>query len=276
MSECLFQDCYRIPTTRATWHDYNAGEYFITICTQNKKPYFGKIVGGRMIFSKIGQFADEQCRNIQMHHAYATIPLWVVMPNHMHAVVVIDNRKIPYEKRNVELSRRHVETFQETSLQRVNVTGKSETFQETSLQRVNETEKSETFQETSLQRVNETGKSETFQETSLQRVNETGNSETFQETSLQRVKVTEKSETFQETSLQRESIKIATEMQSWLSIVVRQLKQSITRFAKNNNIPFAWQSRFHDHIIRNNDDRNAIAEYIENNVVKWEYDKFYC
>jgi REP element-mobilizing transposase RayT len=191
MSECLFQDCYRIPTTRATWHDYNAGEYFITICTQNKKPYFGKIVGGRMIFSKIGQFADEQCRNIQMHHAYATIPLWVVMPNHMHAVVVIDNRKIPYEKRNVELSRRHVETFQETSLQ-------------------------------------------------------------------------------------RESIKIATEMQSWLSIVVRQLKQSITRFAKNNNIPFAWQSRFHDHIIRNNDDRNAIAEYIENNVVKWEYDKFYC
>jgi len=65
-------------------------------------------------------------------------------------------------------------------------------------------------------------------------------------------------------------------MQSWLSIVVRQLKQSITRFAKNNNIPFAWQSRFHDHIIRNNDDRNAIAEYIENNVVKWEYDKFYC
>ena len=207
MSECLFQDRYRIATARATWHDYNAGEYFITVCTQNKKHYFGEIVSGQMNFSYIGEFADEQCRNIQMHHAYATIPLWVVMPNHLHAVVIIDNNKIPYEKRNVDKQRRYVETFPETSPK-----------------------------------------------------------------ASQMVPV----ETFQETSLQREPIQTATEMQSWLSVVVRQLKQSITRFAKNNGIPFAWQSRFHDHIIRNNDDRNAIADYIANNVLKWEYDKFYC
>ena len=191
MTECVFQDRYRVSTIRALWHDYNAGEYFITICTQNREHYFGKIVDGQMIFTRIGQFADEQCRNVQIHYAYATIPLWVVMPNHIHAVVIIDNNKIPYEKRNVEMHRKSVETFHETSLQ-------------------------------------------------------------------------------------REPIQIATEMQSWLSVVVRQLKQSITRFAKNNGIPFAWQSRFYDHIIRNNDDRNAIADYIENNVVKWEYDKFYC
>ena len=215
MSECLFQDCYRIPTARATWHDYNAGEYFITVCTQYKKHYFGEIVSGQMIFSSIGKFADEQCRNIHIHYAYATIPLWVVMPNHIHAVVIIDNNKIPYEKRNVELSRRNVETFPETS--------------------------------------------------------QLVSRETFQETPQLMSR-----ETFQETSLQREPIQIATDMQSWLSVVVRQLKQSITRFAKNNSLPFAWQSRFHDHIIRNNDDRNAIADYIENNVVKWEYDKFYC
>ena len=159
MSECLFQDCYRIPTARATWHDYNAGEYFITVCTQNKEHYFGEIVSGQMNFSRIGEFADEQCRNIHLHYAYATIPLWVVMPNHLHAVVIIDNNKIPYEKRNVEKQRRYVETFPETS---------------------------------------DSLSVETFPETS-QLVSR---------------------ETFQETSLQREPIQIATEMQSWLSVVV--------------------------------------------------------
>ena len=184
MSECLFQDCHRIPTARATWHDYNAGEYFITICTQDREHYFGEIADGKMNFTKLGLFANEQFSNVHNHYSYAEIPLWVVMPNHIHAIVIINRKNIPYEKRNVE-------TFHETSLHK------------------------------------------------------------------------------------RTPIQIATEMQSWLSVVVRQLKQSITRFAKKNSISFAWQSRFHDHIIRNNDDRNAIADYIENNVVKWELDKFY-
>jgi hypothetical protein len=70
-------------------------------------------------------------------------------------------------------------------------------------------------------------------------------------------------------------IEYATSMQSWLSVVIRQFKQSITRFANENGISFAWQPRFHDHIIRDNDDLNQIATYIENNVVKWQEDEFY-
>jgi hypothetical protein len=53
------------------------------------------------------------------------------------------------------------------------------------------------------------------------------------------------------------------------------MKQAITRFAHHHNLPFAWQPRFHDHIIRGNEDMNKIADYIENNVARWEYDKFY-
>ena len=82
--------------------------------------------------------------------------------------------------------------------------------------------------------------------------------------------------TFQETSLQRKTpIERATEMQSWLSVVIRQFKQSITRYAHENNIDFAWQTRFHDHIIRCNDEMNGITNYIENNVANWKQDKFY-
>ena len=64
-------------------------------------------------------------------------------------------------------------------------------------------------------------------------------------------------------------------MQSWLSVVIRQFKQSITRYAHENNIEFAWQPRFHDHIIRNNDELYGISNYIENNVANWKQDEFY-
>ena len=60
-----------------------------------------------------------------------------------------------------------------------------------------------------------------------------------------------------------------------LGTVVRGLKARITKFANENNIPFAWQTRFYDHIVRNQDEMNRIAEYIENNVAKWDLDKFH-
>jgi len=47
----------------------------------------------------------------------------------------------------------------------------------------------------------------------------------------------------------------------------------MTCYSRQNNIPFAWQSRFHERIIRNTDEMNHIAEYIENNVAKWDLDK---
>jgi len=36
-----------------------------------------------------------------------------------------------------------------------------------------------------------------------------------------------------------------------------------------------WQSRFHDHIIRNENDYNYIYQYINETPQKWAEDKFY-
>ena len=46
-------------------------------------------------------------------------------------------------------------------------------------------------------------------------------------------------------------------------------------FARRNNIEFEWQTRYHDHIIRDTHDGNRIADYIENNVVRWANDCFF-
>lgn len=60
-----------------------------------------------------------------------------------------------------------------------------------------------------------------------------------------------------------------------LSVIVGGLKQSITCFAKRNNLMFGWQGRYHDHIIRGVQEGNRIEEYILNNVARWADDCFY-
>ena len=60
-----------------------------------------------------------------------------------------------------------------------------------------------------------------------------------------------------------------------LASILRGFKSSVTSYAKANGIAFAWQERFYDHIIRNNDDYKNIASYIYNNPVNWGKDKFY-
>lgn len=60
-----------------------------------------------------------------------------------------------------------------------------------------------------------------------------------------------------------------------LGSVIRGIKSAVTRFANENNIPFGWQSRYHDHIVRNQDEMNRIAEYIETNPIRWDNDCFY-
>ena len=60
-----------------------------------------------------------------------------------------------------------------------------------------------------------------------------------------------------------------------LASVMRGFKSAITSFAKENNIPFQWQARFHDHIIRNHEEYLRISDYILNNIANWKDDKFY-
>ena len=59
-----------------------------------------------------------------------------------------------------------------------------------------------------------------------------------------------------------------------LASVIRGFKIGVTRNARRINPDFAWQSRFHDHIIRDEKSYNNIARYILDNPAKWENDVF--
>ncbi|MFA6102359.1 MAG: hypothetical protein WCV67_10855 [Victivallaceae bacterium] len=88
----LFQNKYRIPSVRLqTWNYANAGMYFVTICTQNRKGYFGEIVNGEIQLSEIGKIAEtEWIKTVDMRpDMNLELGEFVVMNNHFHGIIII-------------------------------------------------------------------------------------------------------------------------------------------------------------------------------------------
>jgi REP element-mobilizing transposase RayT len=60
-----------------------------------------------------------------------------------------------------------------------------------------------------------------------------------------------------------------------LASLIRGFKIGVTTNAKKIHAVFAWQTRFYDHIIRDIEEYERIADYILNNPVHWQNDEFY-
>src|SRR5438034_634140 len=96
----LYQNQYRVETTRLKGWDYaSAGWYFVTICTREKQCIFGEMRKGLMMLSPIGEAARDCWVEIPWHFPHACLDEFVVMPNHMHGIVVMGN--VPVETRHV-------------------------------------------------------------------------------------------------------------------------------------------------------------------------------
>lgn len=86
----LFREKYRIESARKPGWDYTLpGSYFVTICTHEKKPYFGCVANATVDLSPIGEYADACWKEVPQHHQHIELDDFVVMPNHMHAIVII-------------------------------------------------------------------------------------------------------------------------------------------------------------------------------------------
>jgi len=105
-----FQNKYRIPSTRLQNWDYgNNGAYFITICTDKMQCVFGDVVNEtvetRLIASlqlnELGKIAHEIWQEIPNKFPYAELGNFVIMPNHMHGILIINKIKLSPDE-NVE------------------------------------------------------------------------------------------------------------------------------------------------------------------------------
>ncbi|QAA80610.1 hypothetical protein EI546_02190 [Aequorivita sp. H23M31] len=89
-----YKNKYRIQSHRKPGWDYsNVGRYFITLVYQNRVCNLGAIVNGNMILSDFGKIVrDEWLKSFEIRNELF-LDEYVIMPNHIHAIVVLDNQK---------------------------------------------------------------------------------------------------------------------------------------------------------------------------------------
>jgi REP element-mobilizing transposase RayT len=176
----LFKNKYRIPSARRQGWDYgSAGWYFVTICTKDKKHYLGEIVEDQMTLSPMGWIVQQCWREIPRHFTHTSLDVFVVMPNHVHGIIVINDQRCVETQYIASLPPRLMKYH--------------------------------------------------------------GNSFKPQSNNL--------------------------------ASIIRGFKIGVTEYATVNGISPVWQSRYHDHIIRNADELEKIRWYIRHNPEVWDRDR---
>jgi len=204
MSSEKFRNKYRIPSARAEWWDYGCNAtYFITICTACREHYFGKIESETMHLSPIGTIANNLWYEIKKHANFVELGEFVVMPNHVHGILVLDKPAIIANATTIPVETRHALSLQP---------------QPQYQQRKSQSQKNQPQPKTPGQnRFRNPGK-------------------------------------------------------NTISSIIGGYKSAVSKQAHHLGYEFAWQSRFHDHIIQNDAEYKRVSEYIFNNPANWEID----
>jgi putative transposase len=181
-----FRNKYRIPSNRMQSWDYGwNGSYFITICTKNRRHYFGEMADGKMHFSEAGELANQYWLEIPLHFPYAKLGAFIIMPDHLHGILIIDKNS------NLKVETRLIASPQSSMpLKTGGITGKKNPM-----------------------------------------------------------------------------------LHDNISRIIRWYKGRCSFEIKKLKSDFEWQTRFHDHIIRNFIEYHRISHYIKNNPMNWKKDK---
>ncbi len=78
---------------RLRGYDYaQPGAYFVTICTHKWEQLFGKVVDGKMALSPHGEVVGDMWWKINAIRPYVAVDEFVVMPNHVHGIIMIHEK----------------------------------------------------------------------------------------------------------------------------------------------------------------------------------------
>jgi REP element-mobilizing transposase RayT len=83
-------DRYHRRSIRLRGYDYTrSGAYYVTVCTQERSPLFGDVVNGVMVPNAMGAIVQRCWDAIPDHMPMVVCDAFVVMPNHVHGIIVI-------------------------------------------------------------------------------------------------------------------------------------------------------------------------------------------
>src|SRR5579864_3319510 len=107
----LYRDTYRVESIRLREWDYRSrGWYFVTICSHNRARIFGQVIDAQLKLSPIGLIAESELRTLHQHYENVFVDEHVVMPNHIHAIIMIDGEHCFSQERKPKLTRSHRES----------------------------------------------------------------------------------------------------------------------------------------------------------------------
>ena len=77
--------------------DYSSpGWYYVTICTKDRIEWFGEIKNNKMILNASGQIVLNVWNQIPQHYQGISIDELVIMPNHLHGIIIIETIRRNY------------------------------------------------------------------------------------------------------------------------------------------------------------------------------------
>ena len=92
MGDQLFKNKYKIKSIRLKdWNYSSNGAYYITICTKNRECLFGNIIDEKMMLNNIGEIIKQCWYNLPNHYENCKLDEFVIMPDHVHGIIIIDN-----------------------------------------------------------------------------------------------------------------------------------------------------------------------------------------
>ena len=91
----LFRNKYRVESARLPGWDYSQnGIYFVTVCTHNRELLFGQIENEGMTLNPYGYIVEQCWFDLPNHYSNLVLDAFVVMPNHIHGILIIDNTTV--------------------------------------------------------------------------------------------------------------------------------------------------------------------------------------
>ncbi len=67
------------------------GYYYVTICTNGRSKWLGNVINDEMIINSYGAICQQCWRDIPNHYNNLAIDTYIIMPNHIHGILIIGN-----------------------------------------------------------------------------------------------------------------------------------------------------------------------------------------
>ena len=112
-----FKDKYRTGSIRAQWWDYGRpAAYFVTICSWGRVCYFGDVQHKKAVVSRTGVLEEVMWNEIPLHRQGVSLGPYVIMPNHIHGIVILEPEIFPSDTDDSDPTDHKVETGRALSL----------------------------------------------------------------------------------------------------------------------------------------------------------------